>query len=151
MKSAWVSSRNGFFEECLTLKIAIFNLRSLKELCVLMAEKAFERFAGDVSVGNVSMVGLGTEERRDRAREDRLSGFRARSATARFPCDGWASIRAMPAPFKEKERLDRALVRCGGAYRCWAGADKNCETRWSHCNSVKCGLALGILKSSVTQ
>ena len=68
VKSAWVSSRKGFLEECFTLNIAIFSFRFLKELCVLIAEKAFERFVGDVSVGKVSIVELGMEERREWAR-----------------------------------------------------------------------------------
>ena len=66
-----------------------------------------------------------------------MSGFRARSATARLPCDGLASTRAMPAPYRGRERLDHALGRVGGAYCCWTSADENCKTRWSHGGSVK--------------
>jgi len=98
VNSAWVSSRKGFLEECLTLKIASFNFKSLNDLCVLMAEKALERDVGEVSVGKVSMVELGAEELREWAREERFSGFRARRATARLPWEGWASMRAIPAP-----------------------------------------------------
>lgn len=85
VKSVWVSSRKGFLEECLILKIATFNFRFLNESCVLIAEKALERDSGEISVGKVSMVELGAEERRESAREDSLSGLRARSATARLP------------------------------------------------------------------
>ena len=92
-------------DKCLTLKIAIFNFRSLKASCVLMAEKALDRDAGEVSVGKVSTVEFGAEERREWAREERLSGFRAKRATARLPWEGWASMRAMPAPWgKERSR-----------------------------------------------
>ena len=50
-----------------------------------MARKVCEREAGDVSVGKVSNMPLGTSERRDAAREERLLGLRARRAMARFP------------------------------------------------------------------
>ena len=85
MKSVWVSSRNDFLEECLTLKIASFSFRFLNESCAVIAENALERDSGEVSVGKVSMVEFGAEERRESAREDSLSGLRARRATARLP------------------------------------------------------------------
>ncbi len=65
MNSAWVSSRKGFLEECLTLKIASFNFKFSKDLCVLMAEKALARDLGDVSVGKVSMMELGALDLRE--------------------------------------------------------------------------------------
>ena len=62
-----------------------------------MSEKALESFSGVVSVGKVSM-GLGVEERMPVATVFRLSGLRARRATAKLPWVGEARIRAMPAP-----------------------------------------------------
>ena len=62
-----------------------------------MSEKALESFSGVVSVGKVSM-GLGVEERMPNATVFRLSGLRARRATAKLPLVGEARIRAMPAP-----------------------------------------------------
>lgn len=102
MKSSYVSSRKGFFEACLTLKTATFSFRPVNEDCVRMAWKAWEREAGEVSVGKVSMVALSVWDRRVAAREVRLSALRARRATARLPCAGWARIRAMPAPWVDQ-------------------------------------------------
>lgn len=96
-KSEWVSSRKGFRLECLTWKIATRSFRFLKEVCERMSEKAFESFSGVVSEGKVS-TGLGVVERMPVATVFRLSGFRARRATAKLPWAGEARIRAMPAP-----------------------------------------------------
>ena len=49
-----------------------------------MSEKALESCSGDVSVGKASTA-LGVDERSPLAIASRLSGFRARIATARFP------------------------------------------------------------------
>lgn len=57
----------------------------MKDEQARIARNAFERDAGDVSVGKVSNMPLGTSERRDAAREERLMGLRARRAMARFP------------------------------------------------------------------
>ena len=62
-----------------------------------MSENALESFSGEVSVGKAS-TGLGVDERSPLATAFRFSGFRAKTATARFPCDGWASILHIPAP-----------------------------------------------------
>lgn len=99
VKLSYVSSRNGFFEACLTLKTATLSFRPLNEACARISLKALVRESGDVSVGKVSIVALSVWERRVEARVLRLSGLRARRATARFPCEGWARIRARPAPW----------------------------------------------------
>ena len=62
-----------------------------------MSEKAFDSFSGVVSEGKVSM-GLGVDDRMPWATVFRLSGLRARRATAKLPWVGEARIRAMPAP-----------------------------------------------------
>ena len=62
-----------------------------------MSEKALDSFSGVVSEGKVSM-GLVVEERMPVATVFRLSGLRARRATAKLPWAGEARIRAMPAP-----------------------------------------------------
>ena len=49
-----------------------------------MSENAWESLSGEVSVGKAS-TGFGVEERRLLATAFRLSGFRAKRATARFP------------------------------------------------------------------
>ena len=49
-----------------------------------MSEKAWESLSGEVSVGKAS-TGFGVEERRLLATAFRLSGLRAKRATARFP------------------------------------------------------------------
>lgn len=67
------------------LKTPSWSLRSLKEGCERMEEKAAERLAGWVSVGKVSMTASGAEERREVANEVRFVGLRARRAMARFP------------------------------------------------------------------
>ncbi len=59
VKSVWVSSRKGFLEECLILKIATFNFRFLNESCVLIAEKALERDSGEISVGRFQWLSWG--------------------------------------------------------------------------------------------
>ena len=56
----------------------------MKELWEPMSEKALESFSGEVSVGKAS-TGLGVDERSPLATAFRLSGFRAKRATARFP------------------------------------------------------------------
>lgn len=132
MKSSYVSSRKGFFEACLTLYTATFSLRSLNEDCARISLKALERESAEVSVGKVSMVALSVCERRVEARDLRLSGLRARRATARFPCEGWARIRAMPAPWAESMGVwhgRRGVLR---AYGGWPGADEDCEACWCH-------------------
>ena len=62
-----------------------------------MSEKAFDNFSGVVSEGKVS-TGLGVDDRMPLATAFRLSGLRARRATAKLPWAGEARIRAMPAP-----------------------------------------------------
>ena len=62
-----------------------------------MSENALESFSGEVSVGKVSM-GLGVDERSPLATIWRLSGFRAKTAMARFPWDGCARFLHIPAP-----------------------------------------------------
>ncbi len=62
-----------------------------------MSEKAFDNFSGVVSEGKVS-TGFGVDDRMPLATVVRLSGFRARRATAKLPWAGEARIRAMPAP-----------------------------------------------------
>ncbi len=62
-----------------------------------MSEKAFDSFSGVVSEGKVS-TGLGVDDRMPLATVFRLSGLRARRATAKLPWAGEARIRAMPAP-----------------------------------------------------
>ena len=97
MNSACVSSRKGFRLECLTWKTATLSFRSLKELCERTSEKAFDNFSGVVSEGKVS-TGLGVDDWMPLATVIRLSGLRARRATAKLPWAGEARIRAMPAP-----------------------------------------------------
>ena len=63
-----------------------------------MSEKAFESFSGVVSEGK-PMTGLEVEDWMPFATALRLSGFRARRATARLPWDGEARTRAIPAPY----------------------------------------------------
>lgn len=63
------------------------------------------------------MTEFGADERRDVAKEDRFSGFRARRATARFPCEGCARIRAMPAPAAGPAPM--RIARPEGAICCW--------------------------------
>lgn len=65
-----------------------------------------------MSVRKVSMIEFGAEERREVAREARLSGFRARRATARLPWDGCARMRAMPAPLEDG-------ISLGSRNECW--------------------------------
>lgn len=84
-----------------------------------MAEKAWESAESDVSVGNVSM-GLLVEERRREARVFRLSGLRARRATARFPWEGEERMRAMPAPFDAASAgFSTAMDICKGCVPRW--------------------------------
>ena len=71
-------------DECLTWKTAILSFKFLKDMWERMSEKAWERLSGEVSVGKAS-TGFGVEERRPLATAFRLSGFRAKRATARFP------------------------------------------------------------------
>ena len=84
MNCSYVSSRNGFLEECLIWKIAILSFRPLKAVCERISANALDNFSGDVSVGKVS-IAFGVESRRLFARASRFSGFRARRATARLP------------------------------------------------------------------
>lgn len=117
MKSACVSSRNGFLDACFILKIPTLSFRPWKEGWERMAANVSWRFEGSVLVGNVSMVEPGAEVWRDVAREERLEGLRARSATARFPWEGEARMRAMPAPFLEEGKVlvwKMVEVRGGG-------------------------------------
>lgn len=62
-----------------------------------MSKKAFDNFSGVVSEEKVS-TGLGVDDRTPLATVFRLSGLRARRATAKLPWAGEARIRAMPAP-----------------------------------------------------
>ena len=110
VKSSNVSSRNGFFEACLTLNIETLSLRFLNEGPARISLKALDREAGEVSVGKDSMVAFSVCNRSVEASDWSFSGFRARRATARFPCDGWTRMRAVPAP-----RVSQlAFVRAGG-------------------------------------
>ena len=68
----------------MTWKTAILSFKSLKELWERMSEKAVESFSGEVSVGKAS-TGFGVDERNPLASAFSLSGFRAKTATARFP------------------------------------------------------------------
>lgn len=81
----------------MTWKTATLSFKSLKELCERMSEKALESFLGEVSVRKAS-TGLGVDERSPLATAFRFSGLRAKTAIARFPCDGWARILQIPAP-----------------------------------------------------
>ncbi len=64
--------------------MATLSFKSLKELWERMSEKAFESLSGEVSVGKAS-TGLGVDERSPTATVFRLSGFLAKTATARLP------------------------------------------------------------------
>ena len=68
----------------MTWKTATLSFSSLKEQWERMSEKALESCSGEVSVGNAS-TGLGVDDRSPFAIAWRLSGFRAKIATARFP------------------------------------------------------------------
>ena len=89
MNSACVSSRNGFRLEFLTWKTATLSFRFLNEECERMSEKAFESLSGVVSEGK-PMTGFEVEDWTPSATLFRLSGFRARRATARLPWEGEA-------------------------------------------------------------
>lgn len=54
--------------------------------------------SGCVSVGKLSITLPGEVSFRFEEIEDKLSGRRARRATARLPCLGWERTRAMPVP-----------------------------------------------------
>ena len=97
MNSACVSSRKGFRLEFLTWKTATLSFRFLNEECERMSEKAFESLLGVVSEGKPT-TGFEVEDWTPSATLFRLSGFRARRATARLPWEGEARTRAMPAP-----------------------------------------------------
>ena len=85
VKSSNVSSRNGFFEACLTLKIETLSLRFLNEGWARISLKALHREAGEVSVGNVSMVAFSVCDRSVDASDWSFSELRAKRAMARFP------------------------------------------------------------------
>ena len=61
------------------------SFRFLKTGVSRIERKVLEREVGEVSVGKVSNVPLGTSVRREVARDERLDGLRARRAMARFP------------------------------------------------------------------
>jgi hypothetical protein len=115
--------------ECLMLYIAMLSFRPWKLLCALMSAKASSSEALDVSPGKASSTAEGFADRILEMEDWIESGRRARSATARFPCEGEERMRAIPEPW----RLAFSLLVCGSGGRVcthgvWPGADKNRET-----------------------